>query len=90
MTGVQTCALPIYLIPAARSAAYFGFYNMLGKFSAVLGPVLIGFITLSFGSQRLGILSIILLFGLGLILLARVNPEPPGQQIGRASGRESV
>jgi UMF1 family MFS transporter len=79
--GVQSLSRSLFahLIPADRSAAYFGFYNMLGKFSAVLGPVLIGFVALSFGSQRLGILSIILLFGLGLVLLTRVNPEPPGR-----------
>jgi len=79
--GVQSLSRSLFagLIPADRSAAYFGFYNMLGKFSAVLGPVLIGFVALSFGSQRLGILSIILLFGLGLALLVRVNPEPSGR-----------
>jgi UMF1 family MFS transporter len=77
--GVQSLSRSLFahLIPAERSAAYFGFYNMLGKFSAVLGPVLIGFVALTFGSQRLGILSIILLFGLGLALLTRVNPQPP-------------
>ena len=76
--GVQSLSRSLFarLIPADHSAAYFGFYNMLGKFSAVLGPVLIGFIALTFGSQRLGILSIILLFGLGRMLLARVHPEP--------------
>lgn len=76
--GVQSLSRSLYagLIPADRSAAFFGFYNMLGKFSAVLGPVMIGFVALTFGSQRLGILSIILLFGAGLILLSRVNPKP--------------
>ena len=54
---------------------------MLGKFSAVLGPVLIGFVALTFASQRLGILSIILLFGLGLALLMRVNPQPFDQSV---------
>jgi len=81
--GVQSLSRSLFarLIPADRSASYFGFYNMLGKFSAVLGPVLIGFVALSFGSQRLGILSIILLFALGLALLARVNPEPPARPV---------
>lgn len=79
--GVQSLSRSLFahLVPAGRSAAYFGFYNMLGKFSAVLGPVLIGFVALTFRSQRLGILSIILLFGLGLALLIRVNPQPSDQ-----------
>ncbi len=76
--GVQSLSRSLFahLIPAGRSAACFGFYNMLGKFSAVLGPVLIGSVALIFGSQRLGILSIILLFGLGLALLTRVTLRP--------------
>ncbi|RLA26398.1 MAG: MFS transporter [Gammaproteobacteria bacterium] len=76
--GVQSLSRSLFahLVPEGRSASYFGFYNMLGKFSAVLGPVLTGFIALIFGSQRLGILSIIILLGLGLILLVRVNPQP--------------
>jgi UMF1 family MFS transporter len=76
--GVQSLSRSLFahLAPKGRSASYFGFYNMLGKFSAVIGPVLTGFIALIFGSQRLGILSIIILLGLGLILLIRVNPQP--------------
>ncbi len=79
--GVQSLSRSLFahLVPAGRSAAYFGFYNMLGKFSAVLGPVLTGFVALTFGSQRLGILSVIVLLGLGLVLLTRVNPQPVDQ-----------
>lgn len=74
--GVQSLSRSLFahLIPADSSAAYFGFYNMLGKFSAVLGPVLTGFVALMMGSQRLGILSLILLLGMGLALLTRVRP----------------
>jgi len=79
--GVQSLSRSLFahLVPADRSAAFFGFYNMLGKFSAVLGPVLTGIVALTFGSQRLGILSIILLLGIGLALLVRVNPRPADQ-----------
>jgi len=79
--GVQSLSRSLFahLVPADRSAAFFGFYNMLGKFSAVLGPVLTGIVALTFGSQRLGILSIILLLGIGLALLVRVNPRPTDQ-----------
>jgi UMF1 family MFS transporter len=34
------------LIPKNRIAEFYGFYNMLGKFAAILGPVLIGFVGL--------------------------------------------
>jgi len=81
--GVQSLSRSLFahLVPADRSAAFFGFYNMLGKFSAVLGPVLTGIVALTFGSQRLGILSIILLLGIGLALLVRVNPRPADQLV---------
>jgi len=81
--GVQSLSRSLFahLVPAGRNAAYFGFYNMLGNFSAVLGPVLTGFVALTFGSQRLGILSIVILLGLGLVLLIRVNPRPAQQAV---------
>jgi len=79
--GVQSLSRSLFahLVPPGRSASYFGFYNMLGKFSAVLGPVLTGFVALTVGSQRFGILSIIVLLGLGLVVLVRVKPLWVGQ-----------
>ena len=76
--GVQSLSRSFYarLIPHRQSAEYFGFYNMLGKFSAILGPVLAGFVALVFKSQRLGILSILILFLAGLYFLARVRCPP--------------
>jgi len=73
--GVQSLSRSLYarLIPAEMSGEYFGFYNMLGKFSSILGPVLAGTVALVSGSQRTGILSIIVLFGAGLLLLTRVQ-----------------
>ena len=73
--GVQSLSRSLYvrLIPAGQNAEFFGFYNMLGKFAAVLGPVLVGWITLLSGSNRIGILSIVLLFLAGGYLLVRVD-----------------
>ena len=78
--GVQSLSRSLYarLIPPERSGEYFGFFNMLGKFSSVLGPVLAGTAALVTGSQRFGILSILVLFILGFWLLTRVRvPEVP-------------
>jgi len=74
--GVQSLSRSFYarLIPVGQDAEFFGFYNMLGKFAAILGPALTGIVTLITGSQRLGILSVIVLFIAGLYLLTRV-PE---------------
>jgi len=73
--GVQSLSRSLYarLIPPGQNAEFFGFYNMLGKFAAVLGPVLVGWITLLSGSNRIGILSIVLLFLAGGYLLLRVD-----------------
>ncbi|MCC7328977.1 MAG: MFS transporter [Gammaproteobacteria bacterium] len=72
--GVQSLSRSFFarLIPAAQTGEYFGFYNMLGKFAAIIGPVLVGVVALLSGSQRLGIISLLLLFIAGLVLLARV------------------
>jgi MFS transporter, UMF1 family len=75
--GVQALSRSFYarLIPPEQAAEYFGFYNMVGKFAAVVGPTLIGSITLITGDPRTGVASIGLLFIGGLILLLKVR-EP--------------
>jgi len=42
--GIQALSRSFYskLIPKDKSGEYFGFYNMLGKFAAIIGPALIG------------------------------------------------
>ncbi len=73
--GVQALSRSLYarLIPSSKSAEFFGFYNMLGKFAAVVGPLMVGVISLSSGDHRLGILSIIILFIAGGWLLMKVD-----------------
>ncbi|MFO7730015.1 MAG: MFS transporter [Spirochaetia bacterium] len=75
--GIQALSRSYYtrLIPANKSAEFFGFFNMLGKFAAVIGPFLMGSITVLTGSNRIGILSIIVLFAMGGFLLAKVDEE---------------
>ena len=72
---IQALSRSLYtrIIPAEKSAEFFGFYNMLGKFAAIIGPTLMGTISLVTGSARLGILSILLLFILGAFLLNKVD-----------------
>ncbi|MFZ5771698.1 MAG: MFS transporter [Thermodesulfobacteriota bacterium] len=75
--GVQSLSRSLYsrLIPAGKSGEFFGFYNMLGKFAAVLGPLLMGLLSMSTGSPRLSLLAIIGLFAGGALLLCLVNEE---------------
>ncbi len=75
--GIQALSRSLYtrIIPKEKSAEFFGFYNMLGKFAAVIGPAMMGTITLVTGNIRYGIISIVLLFILGGFFLLKVNIE---------------
>ena len=75
--GIQALSRSLYtrIIPKEKSAEFFGFYNMLGKFAAVIGPAMMGTITLMTGNIRYGIISIVLLFILGGFFLMKVNIE---------------
>ncbi len=82
--GVQSLSRSFYarIIPADKSAEFFGFYNMMGKFAAVLGPIMMGTVGLLTGSPRMGILSVGLLFILGALLLLFVD-EDEGRRVAR-------
>ncbi len=73
--GIQALSRSFYarLVPVKQAGEFFGFFNMLGKFAAVLGPFLMGSVTLLSGSSRLGILSIVLLFLAGGFLFIKVD-----------------
>jgi len=73
--GVQALSRSLFsqLIPEHRSGQYFGFLNMIGKAAAVLGPVLVGTVAALTDSPRLGILSVIVLFAVGMAFLVRVD-----------------
>jgi UMF1 family MFS transporter len=74
--GVQSLSRSYYarLIPAGQAGQYFGFYNMLGKFAAVLGPLAIGYTAANVEDQRVSILALLPFFIIGGFLLSRVRP----------------
>ena len=76
--GIQALSRSYYgqLIPATASAEFFGFYNMCGKFAAILGPLLVGVFAQLTGDTSIGVLSIALLFLVGGLLLVRVPRQP--------------
>lgn len=73
--GIQAMSRALYarLIPAEHAGRLFGLYNMMGKFAAVVGPLLVGWFAVWSGDARTGILSVLLLFLAGAWLLARVR-----------------
>lgn len=81
--GVQSLSRSYFgrLVPEGRSAEFFGFFNMVGKFGTVLGPLLMGTVALLTGDPRSSILSLVLLFAVGALLLQRVR-MPSSQSAG--------
>ena len=73
--GIQALSRSLYsrIIPKNQAAEFFGFYNMLGKFAAIIGPPMMGYIGLITGNPRIGILSIVILFILGGFILTKVD-----------------
>ena len=76
--GINSLSRSLFsrLTPPERSAQFFGFYNTVGRFSAVLGPVLMGAVARSTGSPRLSMLALTVLFAIGALFLARVRERP--------------
>lgn len=75
--GIQSLSRSIYgkLVPKQRSAQFFGFYDIFGKFAAILGPFMVGYIGHLAGNTRVGVFSLIALFFLGGLLLLSVREE---------------
>lgn len=75
--GVQSLSRSYFarLVPAEKSGEFFGFYNMMGKFAAMIGPLLVGGTAALTGSARLSILSVIVLFVAGGAILWFVREE---------------
>jgi UMF1 family MFS transporter len=73
--GIQALSRSLYarMIPRERAAEFFGFYNMLGKFAAILGPFMMGWVAALTGSPRFGILSLLILFLSGALVLLFVQ-----------------
>jgi UMF1 family MFS transporter len=61
--------------PEANSAEFFGFYAVAGKFASIFGPLTYGLILSITGSLRKGILSLILFFLVGMIILCTVDEK---------------
>ncbi len=63
------------LTPLNRQAEFFGFYTLVGRVSAIIGPFIYGNLTRVTGDQRYAIISLGAFFILGWFVLQRVNLE---------------
>ena len=75
--GVQAISRSLYarFVPPDQSGEFFGFFNILGRFAAIIGPALVGVTGVLTGSSRLGILSVAAVLIIGMALLGLVR-EP--------------
>ena len=73
--GIQALSRSYFgkIIPKENSGEFFGFYNIFGRFAAILGPFLVGIVSQISGSSRYGVLSIGVLFVIGFVLLFRLG-----------------
>lgn len=82
--GVQSVSRSLFagFIPLGRSGEFFGYFNMLGRFAAIIGPALVGAVGLWTGDVRDGILAVLIPLLIGMALLipleeAAQTKEPP-------------
>jgi UMF1 family MFS transporter len=73
--GVQSLSRSLFgrLVPPGKAGEFFGFYNLMGKAAAILGPLITGIVAVTTHDSRLAILSISILFVIGAVFLLRVR-----------------
>ena len=72
--GIQALSRSEYgkLIPKQNANEYYGFFDIFGKYAAVMGTFLVSFFTQITGSTSFGVLSIAVLFILGFCFLLAI------------------
>lgn len=65
--GIQALSRSFYgkLVPAEQASEYFGFFDVFGKFSAVIGPALFGIVAQVTGITNYGVLAVMSMFIIG-------------------------
>ncbi|KPU43768.1 multidrug resistance protein MdtG [Oxobacter pfennigii] len=65
--GIQALSRSYFskMIPKEKANEFFGFYDIFGKFAAIMGPALYAFFSQITGHSRYGVLSVMLLFLVG-------------------------
>ncbi|OKP95951.1 MFS transporter [Paenibacillus sp. P46E] len=79
--GIQALSRSYYakIIPKEKSNEFFGFYNIFGKFAAIIGPALMSLTTTLTGNANLSILSVIPLFIIGFVIFITLPKQEPGE-----------
>ena len=67
------------LIPKEHANEYYGFFDIFGKYAAIMGTLLVSVFTQLTGSSSIGVLSVAVLFIVGFVLLLKM---PEGTAVG--------
>ena len=62
------------LCPKEHANEYFGFFDIFGKYAAIMGTFIVGTMTALTGNGSLGVFSIVILFVVGFVMMLKV-PE---------------
>ncbi|MEE2661577.1 MAG: MFS transporter [Pseudomonadota bacterium] len=62
-------SLMVHLAPVSLQTEMFGLYALSGKATAFVGPLILGFVTLASGSQRIGMVTVLVLIAGGLVVV---------------------
>jgi UMF1 family MFS transporter len=75
--GTQALSRSLYgaMVPKSQSAEFFGFFSTSSKFAGIFGPLLFGIVSQLAGASRLSIVSLIIFFIIGGILLTGVDEK---------------
>jgi UMF1 family MFS transporter len=75
-------------IPHGRESEYFGTFALVGKSSAIIGPLVFGYVSSTFRSQRPAILAVSLFFIAGLAMVSRVQGGGPNIEKKQENGSD--
>ncbi len=75
--GTQALSRSLFasMLPRAKTAEFFGFYGMSSKFAGIFGPLIFAMVGQLTGTSRLSIISLVIFFVVGALLLSRVDVE---------------
>ena len=74
------------LTPKEHVTEFFGFYDgSFGKASAIIGPLVFGVVSAEAGSQKIALASLLVFFGLGLVILTGVRTRATAEAAPEAS-----
>ena len=75
MGGLQAVSRSVYatMLPKGAEGEFMGFFSVISRFSAIWGPLIYSYVSVSTGNPRLSLPGISLFFVIGFLLLRRVD-----------------